>query len=131
MNISLRISDEDNKKIYHSESVPTNKTHIVQLKNNRYAALRPLRNEFMPLEKILKSFSDKELKENILNRINTNDTNYSNDTKDLNDLRDSSDSSSDLLDKSDLSDASDLSDTNNSNNTNDSNDTNYSNDPLI
>ena len=41
----------------------------------------------MPLEKMLKSFSDKELKEYILNRIHTNDTNYSNDTKNLNDLR--------------------------------------------
>ena len=46
-NISLRISDEDNKKIYHSKSVPTNKAHIVKLKNNRYAALKPLRNEFI------------------------------------------------------------------------------------
>ena len=46
-NISLRISDEDNKRIYDSKSVPTDKAHIVKLKNNRYAAVKPLRNEFM------------------------------------------------------------------------------------
>ena len=31
-NISLTISDEDNKKIYHSKNDSTNKAHIVQLK---------------------------------------------------------------------------------------------------
>ena len=48
------------------------------MKNNRYAALKPLKNEFMQLEKMLKSFSHKELKEYILNHIHTNDSNDSN-----------------------------------------------------
>ena len=73
---------------------------IVQLKNNRYAVLKPLKNKFMRLDKILKSFSDKELKEYILNRIYTNG----------------------------LNDLNDRNDTNNSNGTNDTNDTNDAND---
>ena len=75
-NISLTIFDEDNKKIYTTKNDSTNKAYIVQLKNNRYAALKPLKNKFMQLEKILKSFSHKELKEYILNHI---DKYYSND----------------------------------------------------
>ena len=33
------------------------------MKNNRYVALKPFKNKFMRLEKMLKSFSHKELKE--------------------------------------------------------------------
>ena len=51
------------------------KAYIVQLKNNRYAALKPLKNKLIQLEKMLKSFSHKELKEYILNLIRTNDAN--------------------------------------------------------
>ena len=50
-----------------------NKANIVQLKNDRYAALKPLKNKFMQLNKISKSFSHKELKEHILNHILKND----------------------------------------------------------
>ena len=60
---------------YHTKSYSANKAYIVQLKNNRYAALKPLKNKFMRLEKMLKTFSHKELKEYILNRIRTNDAN--------------------------------------------------------
>ena len=74
----MTIFAEDNKKIYHRKNDSANKAYIVQLKNNRYATLKPLRNKFMRLEKILKSFSHKELKEYILNRIHTNDLNDSN-----------------------------------------------------
>ena len=47
-NISLTIFNEDNKKIYHSKNDSTNKAHIVQLKNNRHSALKPLKNKFAP-----------------------------------------------------------------------------------
>ena len=77
-NISLTIFDDNNKKIYTTKNGRANKTYIVQLKNNRYAALKPLKNKFMRLEKMLKSFSHKELKEYILNHIYTNDPNDSN-----------------------------------------------------
>ena len=62
-NISLTIFDENNKITYTIENDSTNKACIVQLKNNRYAALKPFKNKFMRLEKMLKSFSHKELKE--------------------------------------------------------------------
>ena len=64
--------------------------------------MKPLRNKFMRLEKMLKSFSYKELKEYILNCIHTNDSSDSNDTNDLNDINN-------------------LNDTNNSNDSSDSN----------
>ena len=76
--ISLTIFDKDNKRIYHSKNDSTNKTHIVQLRNNTYAALKPPKNKFMRLDKMLKSFSHKKLKEYILSRINSNDSNDSN-----------------------------------------------------
>ena len=37
--IWLAIFDENNKKIYHTKNDRWNKAYIVQLKNNRYAAL--------------------------------------------------------------------------------------------
>ena len=37
--ISLAIFDEDSKKVYHTKNDSTNKTYIVQLKDNRSAAL--------------------------------------------------------------------------------------------
>ena len=74
-NISLTIFDEENKKIYHSKIDSTNKIHIVHLRNNRYAALKPRKKKFMRLDKILKSFSHKELKGYIWSHINSNDSN--------------------------------------------------------
>ena len=87
----MTIFAEDNKKIYHTKNDSANKAYIFQLKNNRYTTLKPLRNKFMRLEKILKSFSHKELKEYILNRIHTNDSNDANDISDPNDSNGSND----------------------------------------
>ena len=88
-NISVTIIDEEHEKIYHSKNDSTNKAHIVQFKNSRYVALKPLKIKFMRLEKMLKSFSHKELKEYILNRIHTNDSNDTNNANDSNDSNDS------------------------------------------
>ena len=65
-NISITIFDENNKKLYNTKNNGTNKVNIVQLKINRYAALKPLKDKFMILEKILKSFSHKKFKGHIL-----------------------------------------------------------------
>ena len=62
----------------------TNRAYIVQLKKNKYAALKPVKNELLKLEKLLKSFSHKELKEYILNRIISNDLNDINNKNDSN-----------------------------------------------
>ena len=43
-NTSLTIFDENNKKIYIIKNNSANKAQIVQLKNNRHAALRPVKN---------------------------------------------------------------------------------------
>ena len=51
-NISLTIFNEYNKKIYHTKNDSTNKAYIVQLKNNRCAALKPLKNKSTRLQKI-------------------------------------------------------------------------------
>ena len=67
--------DKQTKKIITQKSDCANKAYIVQLKNNRYAGLKHLKNKSMRLEKMLKSFSHKEFKEYILNRIYTNDAN--------------------------------------------------------
>ena len=95
----------------------TNKAHTVQLKNNRYAASKPLKIKIMRLEKMLKSFSQKELKEYILNRIHTNDTNDSNDVNDLNNLNVTNNTNN----ANNTNDANDSNDTNNANDSNDSN----------
>ena len=62
------------------------------MKNNRYAAIKPLKNKFKQIEKILKSFSHKEIKEHILNHIHINNSNDSNDINDSNDTNDTNDS---------------------------------------
>ena len=54
------------KKINISRNDTTNKPYIVQLKNNRYAAMKPLKNTFTQLNQILKSFAHMELKEYVL-----------------------------------------------------------------
>ena len=50
LNISLTIFDENNKRIYMTESNSTSKSQIAKLKNNRYAALKPLKNKFIKLK---------------------------------------------------------------------------------
>ena len=90
----MTIFDKGNKKISQKND-STNKAYIVQLKNNRYAALNPPKNKFMRLDKMLKSFSHKELKEYILNRIHTNplnDISNTNNCNDLNDINNTNDS---------------------------------------
>ena len=68
-NISLTIFDENNKRIYMTKSNSTNKAQIAKLKNNRYAALKLLKNKFIKLDKILASFSHIELREHIQQNI--------------------------------------------------------------
>ena len=69
-NVSWKIFNEENKKKCTSKSDTTNKPYIVQLKNNRYVAMKPLKNTFTQLNQILKSFSHMELKDYVLTLIN-------------------------------------------------------------
>ena len=68
-NISLTIFDENNKKYYAPKNNGTNKAQIVKLKNDRYAAIKALKNKFIKLDKLLASFSPTELKEHMLQNI--------------------------------------------------------------
>ena len=62
-NISLTIFDENNNIIYSSRNNSANKVQIVKSKNNRYAAIKPLKNKFIKVDKLLESFSHIELRE--------------------------------------------------------------------
>ena len=69
------------KKIYITENNSTKKVQIIKLENNRYAAVKPLKSKFIKLDKRLKSFSHKEIREHILQYILKNkisDTNIIN-----------------------------------------------------
>ena len=44
--------------------------YIVQLRNNRYAAIKPPKNKYTELDEIFKSFPHAKLKEYVLNLIN-------------------------------------------------------------
>ena len=70
-NISLTVFDENNNIVYTSSNnnYSTSKAQIVKLKDNRYAAVKPLKNKFIKLNKILESFSHLELREHILQNI--------------------------------------------------------------
>ena len=68
-NISLTIFDENNNIIYSSKNNSANKVQIVKSKNNRYAAIKPLKNKFIKVDKLLESFSHIELREHILQSI--------------------------------------------------------------
>ena len=74
-NTSLTIFDENNKIIYVTKNNGTNKTQILKLRNNRYAALKPLKNKFIKLDKVLPFFSHKELRERMLQYILKNKIN--------------------------------------------------------
>ena len=68
-NISLTVFDENNKILCTSKTDSTNKVQIVKLKDNRYAAIKPLKNKFIKLNNLLESFSYIELREHILQNI--------------------------------------------------------------
>ena len=56
-NISLTVFDKNNNIIYLPKNNSTNKDQIVKLKDNRYVVIKPLKNKFIKLNKILESFS--------------------------------------------------------------------------
>ena len=68
-NISLTKFDENNKKYYAPKNNSTNKPQIVKLKNDRYAAIKSLKNKFMKLDKLLASFSHVNFKQHMLQNI--------------------------------------------------------------
>ena len=67
-NISLIVFDENNNIIHLSKNSSINKTHTVKM-NNRYTAVKPLKNKFIKLNKLFESFSRLELRQHIIQNI--------------------------------------------------------------
>ena len=65
----MTIFDENNKRLYTTKNNGANKAQIVKLRNDRYAARKPLKNKFIKLDKLLASFSNVELREYMLQNI--------------------------------------------------------------
>ena len=56
---NISILYQNNKKIYTTKNNSANKAKIIQLKDNRYAALKPLKNKFIKLHTISQFFQIK------------------------------------------------------------------------
>ena len=67
-NISLTVFDENNNITYLPKNNSNNKAQIDKLKD-KYAAVKPLKNKFIKLDKLLESFLHLELREHILQNI--------------------------------------------------------------
>ena len=57
--ISLIVTDDDKKILYISNNISSIRAKIVKLKNNRYAAIKPVKNKYIKLKEILRLFSHK------------------------------------------------------------------------
>ena len=61
--------NEKNKIIYKPNNISVNKARIVKIDDDRYAAIKPLKDKFIKLNELLNSFSHLELGEYILQNI--------------------------------------------------------------
>ena len=71
--MSLTVFDENNKMLYSPNNNSANKAKIVKINNCSYAAIKPLKDKFIKLNELLKSFSQLELREYFLQRIEFKD----------------------------------------------------------
>ena len=62
-NISVTVFNEDKKIIYSPNNFTPNKASIVRTSDNRYAAIKPLKDNFIKLKELLQSFSHSELRD--------------------------------------------------------------------
>ena len=70
LSISLNVYDENHSLIHKSINNSINKAQIVKTNNNhRYHALKPDKDKYIQLRKLLKQFSQKELYDIIMNKI--------------------------------------------------------------
>ena len=67
--ISLTIIDEDKNILYRPSNIGNNKAQVVKLKDNRYAAIKPIKNKYINLKEILQSFSHQEITSIIMQKI--------------------------------------------------------------
>ena len=62
-NISVTVFNEDKNIIYSPNNFTPNKASIVRTNDNRYAAIKPLKDNFIKLKELLQSFSHSELRD--------------------------------------------------------------------
>ena len=62
-NISVSVFNEDKKIIYSPNNFTPNKARIVRTNDNRYAAIKPLKDNFIKLKELLQSFAHSELRD--------------------------------------------------------------------
>ena len=62
-NISVTVFNEDKKIIYSPNNFTPNKASIVRTNDNRYAAIKPLKDNFIKLKELLQSFAHSELRD--------------------------------------------------------------------
>ena len=55
--ISLRIFDENNEMIHQTNDNDDTKANIIKINNNRYAAIKPIKNKSIKLNELMKSHS--------------------------------------------------------------------------
>ena len=65
--ISLTVIDDDKNIFYISHNISSIRAKIVKLKNNRYAAIKPVKNKYIKLKEILQLFSSKEISDQTKN----------------------------------------------------------------
>ena len=67
--ISLIVTDDDKKILYISNNISSIRAKIVKLKNNRYAAIKPVKNKYIKLKGILRLFSHKVISDIIKQKM--------------------------------------------------------------
>ena len=55
--ISLRIFDKNNEMIHQTNDNVDTKANIIKINNNRYAAIKPIKNKSIKLNELIKSHS--------------------------------------------------------------------------
>ena len=65
----MTVFDEKDKIIHKPNNNSTHKVQIVKIENDGYAAIKPLKDKFIKLNELLKSFSHLELREHMIQNI--------------------------------------------------------------
>ena len=68
-NISLTIVDENNNIMYHPTNNSAIKVKVVKINNHRYAGMKPIKNKYIKLKELLRSFTQEEIKDMIMQKI--------------------------------------------------------------
>ena len=67
--ICLNVFNENNEQIYKPTNNSNKTANIIKINNNRYHPIKPQKDKYLKLEELLKSFTQKELKDYILSKI--------------------------------------------------------------